>query len=132
LTWTSVQPNQSLASVAVRELDSLRRELSSIGSRDSDRMSQIKQINYVNNGLDAMGYEQDRNVVELRKNLIFFKPLLREELAYTVDELVVLNERLHVSVYVWFCFLLFALALKFIHVFFFPTGCGISSVGTGD
>ena len=73
LTWTSVRPNQSLASVAVRELDSLRRELSSIGSRDSDRMSQIKQINYVNNGLDAMGYEQDRNVLELRENLIFFK-----------------------------------------------------------
>ena len=120
LTWTSVQPNQSLASVAVRELDSLRRELSSIGSRDSDRMSQIKQINYVNNGLDAMGYEQDRNVVELRKNLIFFKPLLREELAYTVDELVVLNERLHVSVYVWFCFLLFALALNLFMFFFFP------------
>ena len=110
LTWTSVRPNQSLASVAVRELDSLRRELSSIGSRDSDRMSQIKQINYVNNGLDAMGYEQDRNVLELRENLIFFKPLLREELAYTVDELVILNERLHVSSFVWFCFLLFALA----------------------
>ena len=60
-------------------------------------MSQMKQINYVTDGLDAMGNEHDSNILDLRKDIAFFKPLLREELAYTVDELAVLNERLHVS-----------------------------------
>ena len=95
--WTATKHTQSLASLALRELDSLRRELSSIGSRDSNRMEQIKQIKYVNNGLDAMGAPDDRSVQALNKDIQFFKPLLREELAYTVDELVLLNERLHVS-----------------------------------
>jgi hypothetical protein len=100
--WKSTQNQSSLARVALRELDSLRRELSSIGSRDSDRMSQIKQMNYVNSGLDAMGYKDDMNISDLRKDLAFFKPLLREELAYTIDELVLLNERLHVSIIIMY------------------------------
>ena len=44
-----------------------------------------------------MGAPDDRSVQALNKDIQFFKPLLREELAYTVDELVLLNERLHVS-----------------------------------
>jgi hypothetical protein len=95
--WSATQHKQTLASLALRELDSLRRELSAIGSRDSNRMEQIKQIEYVNGGLNAMGADDDRSVQNMRKDIQFFKPLLREELAYTVDELVLLNERLHVS-----------------------------------
>ena len=104
--WTATEQPQTLASLALRELDSLRREISSLGARDSNRMEQIKQIEYVQGGLHAMGAEDDTNINALRKDIAFFKPLLREELAYTMDELVLLNERLHVS-YMFFSLFLF-------------------------
>ena len=44
----------------------------------------------------GLGRKKESN---LGKDVAFFKPLVREELAYTVDELVLLNERLHVSIY---------------------------------
>ena len=105
------QHRQSLSSLALRELDSLRRELSAIGSRDASRMKQIKEMEYVGGALEAMseGSKSSRDEggvneltrkkeADLSKDIAFFKPLIREELAYSVDELVLLNERLHVSV----------------------------------
>ena len=112
--WSATQHQQSLSSLALRELDALRRELSAIGSRDADRMAQVKEMEYVAGALEAMSEDQDgagrkrdkagilkglghKKESELGKDIAFFKPLVREELAYTVDELVLLNERLHVS-----------------------------------
>ena len=109
--WSATQHRQSLSSLALRELDSLRRELSAIGSRDASRMKQIKEMEYVGGALEAMseGSKSSRDEggvneltrkkeADLSKDIAFFKPLIREELAYSVDELVLLNERLHVSV----------------------------------
>ena len=75
-------------------------------------MKQIKEMEYVGGALEAMAKGKSsrdeggvneltrKKEADLSKDIAFFKPLIREELAYSVDELVLLNERLHVSVFI--------------------------------